>query len=986
MHSPNPRLISNSLTGEPLWGVGAGTVETFLKACYPEADKLIRIASAYFTVEGYNLGRSYLPLNSTVKFRILVGRNEGDRPQLAILNEVEKELKSRKGIYAPIVRDLVYRIENKEFVIHSAREMEVRYHCKFYICDDHVLVHGSGNYTGYGLQSQHEQASSTRDSNVIKELTDWFEEATETAKDLTLPLLTVLQEWLRLEKPFHAYLKFLTAFDIFFNRENVPDLLLPVYYQKSVIARSIDQVRSHRATIILAATGLGKTIIGAELAFLSRHFELCDDLIVVAPSGVHAEWQRHLIPRGFYEEPFSTGLLFKDEAKHTYHKVYGLDERLNRATNKTMILIDEAHVLRNQDLADWRKNEKEYKTEEERQVVRGSVALNRLWPVINDKGATVVLLTATPYGTNPKNIESLLRFLPSRLKPKKEVSSSPLTLDELASLPFVTSLGLRQVLTLAKNRGDVDSNRIFVQFDKQRRYMPEKAHLLRVDYELPFYHQLCAAFNDSMFSQEQLNVTDGYIEKRNSYGPRAVDIAQRQFITAWLGSPLATADCLHKNLYTLGHRDKQDQDSDATLLSNYRPYSAEDISAFPSREEQKKYGYDSNMEVDWKLRNTRLEKLHKDLTKYHKDEKVLKLLGILRKHVTTKKEKVIVFVERHATAIFVAEFLQLNASDIAVGCMVSRQGANNYTLKEHGPRKEILDGFSPISRNIKPKDVKQPSDVLICTDANGIGINLQDANVVVNYDPADSADVLFQRAGRIIRFTDNRHRHIYIYTFTPIIGNTSSKANEKITRVFDNISRHHDRSKETFGLSLLPDKPEEIIDLNTDFADSFNLIKDSSLDDPLFRHTAILDKNRDWAYGLKDGFYSSMVYREKEARVAVLVELDKQKHVLLYNLVTQKLEHLTKPIHIIDMLACDERKENAPIDFDTVERISKLAINDWMKEKTQPVAEPLLICGVYLDPIRPGTFARKLLRKSIQTRLNHIKELHSKKNLRNNFN
>lgn len=242
MNQPKSRLVTKPETNEPLWGVGSGTVETFLKAYYPEADELIRVASAYFTVEGYNLGRSYLPSDSTVKFRILVGRNEGDRPQLAILNEVEKELKSRKGIYAPIVRDLVRRIENKEFIIHSAREMEVRYHCKFYVCDGHVLVHGSGNYTRYGLQSQHEQASATRDPTAIKELTDWFEEATHTAKDLTLPLLETLKEWLRLEKPFHAYLKFLAALDIFFDRENVPDLLLPVYYQKSVIARAIDQI------------------------------------------------------------------------------------------------------------------------------------------------------------------------------------------------------------------------------------------------------------------------------------------------------------------------------------------------------------------------------------------------------------------------------------------------------------------------------------------------------------------------------------------------------------------------------------------------------------------------------------------------------------------------------------------------------------------------------------------------------------------------
>jgi hypothetical protein len=113
-----------------------------------------------------------------------------------------------------------------------------------------------------------------------------------------------------------------------------------------------------------------------------------------------------------------------------------------------------------------------------------------------------------------------------------------------------------------------------------------------------------------------------------------------------------------------------------------------------------------------------------------------------------------------------------------------------------------------------------------------------------------------------------------------------------------------------------------------------------------------------------------MVYREEEARVAVLVEQDKQKHVLLYNLATKKLEHLTKPMRVIDMLACDAKKDNAPIDFDTVERVSKLAVNEWMKGQinSQISAEPLVICGIYLDPRRPGTFARRLLRNFIQRR------------------
>jgi superfamily II DNA or RNA helicase len=885
MNQPKSRLIPDPETSKPLYGVGAGTLGRFLEAYYPEAKKLIRIASGYFRLAGYTLGRRYLrPDQSSVQFRILVGPNEGSKLRLAVRDEIKAELDKGKktGYYTPLVREVIRRIKAGEFIIYDAREIDVAYHCKFYICDQTVLCHGSGNYTVYGILTQHEQISSFRDVDVIKESSDWFDEASKTAHDVTLPILKVLEEWLKLAPPFHAYLKFLTAFDILFDRGNVPGLHLPVYYQQWLIARAIEDCKEHRAAIILAATGLGKTIIGAELAFLLKHSGVVQDFILIAPSAVHAEWKKHLKPRNIHDELFNASLLFNSPSDSAFHKVFKLDERLSEATDKTLIIIDEAHTYRNQDRADWQKKYKQYRNEADREKARGGVALERIQPLVENRKALIVLLTATPYGTNIGNVESLLRFLPEALS-KPEVDGSKKrkapTLSELARLPFVSSLGLRQVLTLAKERGDELDNRVFVQFGSQPHFMPEKVYLRRVSYELPFFERLCAAYDANLFAQSKLNIADGYDDKREGYSSRGIDAAKSQFIMSWLSSPPATVECLTKNLLTLGRRDAQHQAPPLPLYPDYQRYSPEELTQLPTPDDGKPYGF--LMKEDIRVRKRELQPIQKKLAINKPDDKVQKLLTILQTHVVENKEKVIVFVERHATALFVVEHLQMTQPDLALGCMVTRQGRSGYTLKDADKRNEILDNFSPKSRSTKR--ITFPVNVLICTDANGIGVNLQDANVVVNYDPADSADILFQRAGRVIRFTTDAKRKIYIYTFEPAHHNSaSSSACEKINAVFENMRKHHDKSKSTFGLSILPEAEEEIIDLSNPqqeaiFIDNFNVAEDSSLHDPLSKHTALFDKHRELAASLTDSLYSSKVYKGKESRIAVLVEQDTEK-------------------------------------------------------------------------------------------------------------
>ncbi len=974
MKQPDSQLIPDPETGKPLYGVGAGTVGAFLEAYYPEAQKLIRIASGYFRLAGYKIGRSYLPDPHRIQFHILVGPGEGGYSQLSVREEIEKELANGEGVYYPIVKEIVRRMEKGEFIIRDAREMKLPYHCKFYICDQTVLCHGSGNYTGYGLLHQHEQASATRDSVAIKAFSDWFDEASNTATDLVEPLLKVLRDWLNLVPPFHAYLKILAALDILFDLDTKPGLVRPVYYQKRVIARAIEHIKEHRAAVIIAATGLGKTIIGSELVYQLMRHEIGHKVILIAPPGVHVDWQKHLSVRGFPVEPVSTDLLFRNSSNRRYHKAYKMDQLLREADAQTTILIDEAHAYRNQLKAYWQKHIKK------REKARGSVAVDRIRPVVNDQKATIVLLTATPYGTNPKNTESLLEFLPN--SPINQDMSewsrrkAP-TLDDFTKFPFVTSLGLQQVLKLARDRGDIDNGRVFVQFDKQRRYLPETVHLRRVNYTLPFFDHLREAFDKRLFSQEKLSYPDGYIEEKDGYGTRVVDTTDSQFITAWLGSPLAVAECITKNLFTLSLQDKQAQVSPTPLFPNYRPSAnGHSKTTFPAKEDQEKRGYQLDMKIGWSQRFEGLNSLKKKLARMSRDDKANKLLDLLEIHVVKGGDKAILFVERHATAIYIDNFLrQYGGAKLRVGCMVHVSEAG-YSLREPKYRNDLLDEFSPNSRDVEPKPT-DPLNVLICTDANGIGVNLQDANVIVNYDPADSADILFQRAGRIIRFTDNPHREIYLYTFKPTVDHPlPSKACNKIEAVYENMQKHHNRSKKTFGLSILPESDETIIDLNNpdqeaEFIGSFHLATDSSLGDPLFHHTAIYEQHRDLISTIRDGFYSSMVYKEKEPRVVVLLkESTKKPDILLYNLATNVFESTENPVSILKLVACKPTQDNAPVSVGKVERATQRAVDLWRKQRSI-AEETTTIFGLYLMPKSKDPFSTELLRDFIQFMKKH---------------
>ncbi|HEX8674938.1 MAG TPA: hypothetical protein VF710_23765 [Longimicrobium sp.] len=146
-HRP-PLSLHRDETGNLIAGVGPGVGAEFVRAYFPES-QTIRIASAYFSLTGYKIGR--LHTDPSIQFHILVGKEDGTSVKKAVLDEIGTELQGCEEDLWKAVADLVERMEAGRFKIRDARSMRVPFHCKFYICDQKAVWHGSANFSKNGL-------------------------------------------------------------------------------------------------------------------------------------------------------------------------------------------------------------------------------------------------------------------------------------------------------------------------------------------------------------------------------------------------------------------------------------------------------------------------------------------------------------------------------------------------------------------------------------------------------------------------------------------------------------------------------------------------------------------------------------------------------------------------------------------------------------------------------------------------------------------
>jgi hypothetical protein len=566
----------------------------------------------------------------------------------------------------------------------------------------------------------------------------------------------------------------------------------------------------------------------------------------------------------------------------------------------------------------------------------------------------------------------LLYLLPHR-SPNLIDSENPWkanSAEEFASLPVVTILGLPHVLKMARDRGDIDSNgRTFIQFSDSRRYLPQRLKLNSVRYHLVIERELKTAFDQRCFDQEYKHRQPWFDDDSLSIKQGPIDSVYNASLANWLSSPLAIADSIEQNLATLGVKDERYAHSDRTdgeievlpQLSFWEQPASGQRGRRSKQRPKIKFSerqHETPLHLSLVDRRSILEPLLDKLFKLNinEDNKFAKLLAILVEHVLNKEEKAIIYVGRHLTALYLFKNLLIEFNNkLRIGSTVE-PGETSPKLKPGQHRSEILKRFSPRSHNY---DADKEYDILICTDADGVGVNLQDANVIVNYDPPEGADVLFQRAGRVLRMTPDSERIVYFYTLVPSICDykeSDSDVHQRIRDIFNRITQRHDKSKQILGSDVISQESYKEIELDSDL-EVEQLTRDSQFlkdigglnAESAMTHTAILEQYRHTAECLPEYLLSARSYSKLHSRIFVLLKKGDTFHPIMFNIPKQELEKLTD-LTILDMIACQESEPRAMIKPAEIEHQANTAVQFWCAQEMVLIEQVLKVCALYLVP------------------------------------
>lgn len=908
----------------------------FLTAYLDTAQHTVRIATGYFSIPGYDRIRRHLLAQQTF---ILIGFDEDAHERLrerlleSICEELSRwEVANRRAA----VLDLVGKLRRGELRILEAlpdTQVGTRLrrgdHAKVYIIDDRFALVGSVNLSLSGLLTNSEGLSVVDHPDRVAYWLEHFEHywhAPDT-QDVTQALIAILEAWLDLATPYAVYLRTLREL---LNLRKIdpprPTYKLPVRYQQVIVERLLRQLSEHRGAMLVASTGLGKTVMATHTALWLAQRGLIHNVLVFAPRAIHVEWEQQfrdagvscvVLTRELLDRPATTRQLSASSRQ------WRMEETLASVDGRYLIIVDESQYFRHRTRA---------KDGDPRHSFR------RLMPVIEEHRPFVLLLTATPYSRDIADVNSQLSLLPHTAPPDYRNTSGqyamPGVIDvylqpqawrvreaaqyfqEFINLPVTTVISTSQV---ARDFATPTEHGDFIDFHGTPRWVPQIA-VHRVRTPVPEEAAMRAALMERVFEHKPLRY------RTRERGGVTRDNVQQQAQLAWASSPAALREVVEK-----------------TITDEYDV----DFIVSPARRQQ--------------VLGPILERLR---TLPASQDAKLQALCQLVQQGRAEMRKTLIFTERHATAVYLAEQLPLAIPGLRVAATSQRDSSGSYSLRNF--EKEVLTliyGFAPVANEDKLRHRRNRPDsldVLVVTDAFSAGVNLQDASMVVNYDLAWTPDVLTQRAGRIFRFW-HEARLVKLYFFLGTYT-TEHEFAAQGAAVESRLARLTERDRGARRFSGLPGLPEEesaeykrlgnLASLDATYLGLANLGELGEFDaiSPLLRHSGVLQRERDVADALADDLTSALVYGGQKPLVYLLLG-----HPDGYSWSVVDMDTLTPRSYtedqLLGLIACRPETPTAEIAPDRIEEAAQQARDLWMQQHPHYRPEQVKrICALYLQP------------------------------------
>jgi len=377
-------------------------------------DLAVAVASAYFNVGGWQLIAKELKRVGTV--RLMLGAEPQRQTDPVVLRDssvparraAEQELNSalaQQGEQLATERDLVPFTAEARGQVHELIDwlrsdgIEVkRYtkeflHGKAYLIDNPALgvIAGSSNFTYAGLSKNRELNLGQYNQSTIVAVRDWFNELWDEAEPFDLA--GFYEEQVVPETPWMVFLRMLWeayGSQVRTDEDSVdadPSMRNLLPFQRDGVGRARRILEKHNGVLIADEVGLGKTYVGG--ALIKDTVRRRQRVLIVAPKII-----RDSVWKPYVDENHLAGwvdVISYDDllAEPT---MGGLRWRLDVARDPeeySLVLLDEAHAVRNTDTL---------RSRELIDILKGNPRKQ------------VVLLTATPVNNALGDLHSLLSY------------------------------------------------------------------------------------------------------------------------------------------------------------------------------------------------------------------------------------------------------------------------------------------------------------------------------------------------------------------------------------------------------------------------------------------------------------------------------------------------------------------------------------------------------------------------------------------------
>lgn len=627
-------------------------------------------------------------------------------------------------------------------------------HAKAYIFDfkkgqyyKGAAVVGSSNLSLAGITDNTELNVVISGNENHKRLTDWFNALWQEAEDFDENLLKTLKNsWAVNEPtPYELYLKVL--YELVKDRLEIEEvklkkkLVLPQLYkfQQDAVTQACRILNRYNGVFISDVVGLGKTYIAS--AMLAHFYETQGErAIIICPPSLRKYWRDIAWSFGVPVQVFSSG------------KPSEVLENELLLKDTKIVVVDESHHFRN-------PTAKRY--EDLSEVVFGK---------------KVILVTATPYNLSPKDIYHQIKlFHPQEWT---DIPIEPPFLNKFISAVENKERTLKELLwhiLIRRTRNDI--RRYYKEdLEKGNLKFPKRLGPYRIEYSIDkvypgIYDEISellrflkySRYNIGSYVKEKFKKEPEFT-KLKQIGPQLVAImkavvfkrlessvkAFQVTIETFIKIYEAFLKALEQGVILAGAESESlldalirgdDRGFEELAISQEEKYP---IEKFKKEELKKDLKYD--LEILYKLQES-----IKGLG-FKEDAKIQKLISELRGEKFRDK-KVLIFTQFEATSSYLGKHLK---------------GYFNKVVDVSGQTHKIMDivkKFAPEANNAKvPPD--EQIRILIATDVLSEGLNLQDANIVINYDLHWNPVRLIQRVGRIDRVT-TKYDEILVYNFFP---------------------------------------------------------------------------------------------------------------------------------------------------------------------------------------------------------------------------